>query len=586
MRVAIGKQVINGIVIAVLIVLAIAALSIWQYRRIQDTGALVRRTNQVLYQIEMVSATEMQYELNLKNFQLTGDSSFWVVANDSARRLPAKIDTLRTMTADDAGFGALIDSLAMFIAMQHSGSNSGGELVHAPGVGMGRNSFGPGKLGRSDVLGVSLLVDWKLKELEADQRRRLDLRRQISQRKALELQWALWSLSVAVVALAVVAFRQLRDKLGRETEARVASEDKYKMLFYKSPLPKWIFDESSLRFLEVNEAAVRMYGYSEEEFRKLTLADIRPSEDVGLLMDDIQAVRGNPFTYHSSQWRHRRKDGEVMDVMVTAHPVELEGGRARLVTIVDITERRRHERQMQRLNTDLEKRATELSASNAELERFAYIASHDLQEPLRMVTSFLQLLQKKYGGQLDPKADQYIHYAVDGAERMKALIMDLLEYSRVGTGKDGFDWVDCGEVMREVAEMFRERIVAARAQLEVGPLPKVWGDKIQLTQLLQNLLSNALKYASDRPPVIVVRVLERSGCWQFIVQDNGIGIDPQFFDKIFIIFQRLHNKNDYTGTGIGLAICKKIVERHGGKIWLESDREQGSTFFFTINKKA
>lgn len=586
MRVAIGKQVINGIVIAVLIVLAIAALSIWQYRRIQDNGALVRRTNQVLYQIEMVSATEMQYELNLKNFQLTGDSSFLVVADDSARRLPAKIDTLRTMTADDAGFGALIDSLAMFIAMQHSGSNSGGESVHAPGVGVGRNSFGPGKLGRSDVLGVSLLVDWKLKELEADQRRRLDLRRQISQRKALELQWALWSLSVAVVALAVVAFRQLRDKLGRETEARVASEDKYKMLFYKSPLPKWIFDESSLRFLEVNEAAVRMYGYSEEEFRKLTLADIRPSEDVGLLMDDIQAVRGNPFTYHSSQWRHRRKDGEVMDVMVTAHPVELEGGRARLVTIVDITERRRHERQMQRLNTDLEKRATELSASNAELERFAYIASHDLQEPLRMVTSFLQLLQKKYGGQLDPKADQYIHYAVDGAERMKALIMDLLEYSRVGTGKDGFDWVDCGEVMREVAEMFRERIVAARAQLEVGPLPKVWGDKIQLTQLLQNLLSNALKYASDRPPVIVVRVLERSGCWQFIVQDNGIGIDPQFFDKIFIIFQRLHNKNDYTGTGIGLAICKKIVERHGGKIWLESDREQGSTFFFTINKKA
>lgn len=227
----------------------------------------------------------------------------------------------------------------------------------------------------------------------------------------------------------------------------------------------------------------------------------------------------------------------------------------------------------------------ELSASNSELERFAYIASHDLQEPLRMVSSFLQLLQKKYGGQLDERADQYIHYAVDGAERMKSLIMDLLEYSRLGMGKEAFDWVDVGEVMTEVAEVFREQIATAGAQVAIGPLPRVWGDKVQLTQLIQNLLSNALKYASDKPPVITVRAVEHPEYWQFSVADNGIGIDPQFFDKIFIIFQRLHNKSEYSGTGIGLAICKKIVERHGGRIWVESVAGEGSTFNFTINKK-
>jgi light-regulated signal transduction histidine kinase (bacteriophytochrome) len=173
---------------------------------------------------------------------------------------------------------------------------------------------------------------------------------------------------------------------------------------------------------------------------------------------------------------------------------------------------------------------------------------------------------------------------VDGAERMKALIMDLLEYSRVGTGKEGFGWVDTTGVMAEVGAVFREKIVAARAQVEIGELPVVWGDKVQLTQLFQNLLSNALKYQREEPPVIRIGAKAADGeqC-HFFVADNGIGIDPLFFEKIFIIFQRLHNKSDYSGTGIGLAICKKIVERHGGKIWVESDPQHGSVFYFTIN---
>jgi PAS domain S-box-containing protein len=563
MRPAIERQLINGIVIAIICVFAIVMLTIWQYGRMQDTGAIIKHTNQVLAQTGEVSAMAMQYEINVKNFLLTGDSVYLAVAGDSMRLLPARIRELKVLTADNPHQQARLDSLSVFVAGNRE------VIVRVARDGVGQNSF---------------QIQDILARVAAEERALLEQRRRVNQLKASELQLALWSLIVAVAVLALVVFRKIRLDLGREKLARVSSENKYKTLFYKSPLPKWIYDEESLVFLEVNDAAVRLYGYSQEEFHRMTLADIRPPDEVPALMDDISDMRQKPSAYQSSQWRHIRKNGEIIDVQVTAHSIEFEGRRARMVAIIDITERRQYEMQLERLNADLGRRAAELSASNAELERFAYIASHDLQEPLRMVSSFLQLLQKKYGGQLDAKADQYIHYAVDGAERMKALIMDLLEYSRVGTGKEGFGWVDTAGVMGEVGAVFREKIVAARARVEIGELPVVWGDKVQLTQLFQNLLSNALKYQREEPPVIRIgaKVVEEGHC-QFFVADNGIGIDPLFFDKIFIIFQRLHNKSDYSGTGIGLAICKKIVERHGGKIWVESDPQQGSVFYFTIN---
>ncbi|HVV02563.1 MAG TPA: ATP-binding protein [Puia sp.] len=361
-----------------------------------------------------------------------------------------------------------------------------------------------------------------------------------------------------------------------------ASEEKYKTLFYKSPLPKWIYDQDTLQFLEVNDAAIQHYGYSQNDFKRMTIIDIRPPEDIPRLMENVEDVRASGGTYIDNNWRHVKKNGEIIDVELTAHAIEYGHRKARMVIINDITERRRSEELKRQLNADLQKRALELAASNAELERFAYIASHDLQEPLRMVSSFLQLLQKKYYGHLDEKANQYIRYAVDGAERMKALILDLLEYSRVGTGKGAFEPVNMCEVVKGVGDVFREKVIASRGQIDIGEMPVVMGDKVQLMQLMQNLISNALKYHGGDPPHVEIRAKEVSRGWQFSVKDNGIGIDPQFFDKIFIIFQRLHNKSDYSGTGIGLAICKKIVERHGGRIWVDSSPGAGSTFHFTI----
>lgn len=250
----------------------------------------------------------------------------------------------------------------------------------------------------------------------------------------------------------------------------------------------------------------------------------------------------------------------------------------------NLTERKAHENMLQKLNNSLEKRAKELAESNAELERFAYVASHDLQEPLRMVTSFLQLLEKRYKGKLDQKAHEYINYAVDGAERMKRLILDLLEYSKVNSSKVEKEDVDLNEIVNDLRFTYKNILSENKGTINNEKLPIVKANKTQLMQLFQNLVGNAFKYQSDEPPIITISCIEDNKMYEFSVTDNGIGIDPRFFNKIFIIFQRLHNREQYSGTGIGLAICKKIIDKHGGKIWVTSFPGKGSTFYFTLPK--
>lgn len=252
--------------------------------------------------------------------------------------------------------------------------------------------------------------------------------------------------------------------------------------------------------------------------------------------------------------------------------------------IQDVSPLKKTELKLNELNIELEKRANELVASNEELERFAYVASHDLQEPLRMVSSFLQLLQKKYEAQLDDQAKKYIYFAVNGSERMKQLILDLLEYSRVGTNREEFVLIDLNEILLEVIQIYDEKIKKEQAKITLSKLPIVEGNRVQLLQLIQNLIGNALKYKGEKDPIIHIGLEEQQEDWIFSVKDNGIGIDSAYFKKIFIIFQRLHNKTEYSGTGIGLAICKKIVERHKGKIWVESTVGEGCTFKFSLPK--
>ncbi len=235
-----------------------------------------------------------------------------------------------------------------------------------------------------------------------------------------------------------------------------------------------------------------------------------------------------------------------------------------------------------RLFQELEERTAALARSNGELEQFAYVASHDLQEPLRVVGSYVQLLARRYEGQLDDRADRYINRSVAAVERMRTLINDLLAYSRVGTRGRDLVPTKTANVMDHVLEGLAVTIRETAAEITWDPLPAVRADATQLGQLLQNLLGNALKYRGERPPRIRIAVQRQGGRWQFAVHDNGIGIDPEYAERIFLVFQRLHTRDEYPGTGIGLAICQKIVERHGGQLSVDSQVGQGATFSFTL----
>jgi signal transduction histidine kinase len=241
----------------------------------------------------------------------------------------------------------------------------------------------------------------------------------------------------------------------------------------------------------------------------------------------------------------------------------------------DITKRKRAEDELQRT-------LDELQNSNAELEQFAYVASHDLQEPLRGIAGLVQLLQHRYQGQLDSRADEYIDHIVDGTQRMQTLINDLLAYSRIGRRGEPIQPTEAEAALKAALENLNAAIQELGANITNESLPTVQADPTQLIQLFQNLIGNALKFKSESAPQIHVGVSDAGAFWQFSVQDNGIGIEPQYFERIFQVFQRLHTRREYKGTGIGLAICKKIIERHGGRIWVESQAGKGSTFYFTL----
>ena len=253
---------------------------------------------------------------------------------------------------------------------------------------------------------------------------------------------------------------------------------------------------------------------------------------------------------------------------------------------VQSEELRESEAQLKEILDNLEEkvkeRTEELARSNEELQQFAYVASHDLQEPLRMITSYLQLLQRRYQGKLDDKADKYIYFAVDGASRMQVLINDLLEFSRVTTRANEPEPTDCEFILNQVLSGLELYIKENKATISHDPLPEVMADNTQLAQVFQNLIANGIKFHSEEAPIINIRAEKKAKEWVFSVQDNGIGIDPQYSEKIFEVFKRLHGKEEYPGTGIGLAVCKKIIERHGGRIWVESELGKGSTFYFTL----
>ncbi len=258
---------------------------------------------------------------------------------------------------------------------------------------------------------------------------------------------------------------------------------------------------------------------------------------------------------------------------ITAVGIEIDAMRERIVEELATVEAAR---------TRVEEQARELGRSNTELEQFAYVASHDLQEPLRKITSFCQALQTRYHGQLDERANQYIDFAVDGAKRMQTLINDLLAFSRAGHSDREHELVDLNEALATAQSALASALEDADASVLAADLPTVRGNRAQLSSLFQNLIANAVKFRDAEAPVVRMEAQQEDGEWQLSCSDNGIGIDPEYAERIFLIFQRLHSRDTYEGTGIGLALCRKIVEYHGGHIWLDTDYSGGTRFRFTL----
>ena len=389
----------------------------------------------------------------------------------------------------------------------------------------------------------------------------------------------------AIVGASVIV-RDRTERM-RAEEAMREVQEAFRRAFEDSPIGMALFGVSGAdrgRLLQVNSSLCHITGYATRELEAVTLEQISHPYDLDTEQPLLDRLLSGEIPNYQLEKRFLRGDGSTVWVVYNASTVHDSSGRLLygIAQVQDITRRKHSEDRLASVAAELERRASELERSNADLQEFAYVASHDLSEPLRMVSSYVQLLARRYGDQLDSDADEFIAFAVDGVNRMQRLIDDLLAYSRAGTQEYRIAPVDTEELVRDTLAGMQTTVQEAGATIVVGDLPTVRGDEGQLRQLFQNLIGNGIKFRAEDPPRVEVSAEREDGAWRFSVEDNGIGIDPRHAERIFTVFKRLHTRDKYPGSGVGLSICKRLVERHGGRIWVEQSELGGSRFCFTI----
>lgn len=367
--------------------------------------------------------------------------------------------------------------------------------------------------------------------------------------------------------------------ISNDITERKKAENQLQQVVESSPTALVLVDKEGKMIL-VNSQTEKLFGYNRNELIDQKVEMLIPAKFSQKHVSKRNEFFNNPKPRMMGTGRYLtgvRKNGTEISLEIGISPISTDQGMQVLATIVDITN-------LKKAEEEVKLKSEELERSNKELEQFAYVASHDLQEPLRMVNSYLQLLKKKYKDKLDKDATEFINYAVDGSNRMRTLILSLLDYSRINRVKP-FEDINVNELLKEVLKDLANQIKENNAIITVETLPVIFGDKVLIGQLFQNLISNAVKFKGERNPEIVISGKKDNNEYLFSVKDNGIGIQQEYAGKLFTIFQRINTKEQYPGTGIGLAICKKIVEKHGGKIWFESEFGKGSTFYFTLKEK-
>jgi PAS domain S-box-containing protein len=376
--------------------------------------------------------------------------------------------------------------------------------------------------------------------------------------------------------------RDITERKCAETALR-ESEERYRLLFESNPHPIWVYDSDSLAFLAANQAAILHYGYSREEFLAMSIKDIRPPEEVPALLESLSSVPSGQI--NAGTWKHRKKNGEIIEVEITSHQLTFAGRSAEIVLANDVTERKRAEKAINELNTNLEKRSAQLEQANKELEAFSYSVSHDLRAPLRAIDGFSRILLEDYSDKFDADGARIMDVIRSNTQNMGRLIDDLLAFSRLGRKAIERSPIDMTELARNVSQ---SSLASTRREptFILEPLPPAYGDPALVRQVFVNLLSNAAKYSRTRDEIVIeVGGHSENGESLYYVKDNGVGFDMNYANKLFGVFQRLHSVEEFEGTGVGLAIVQRIIHRHGGRVWANGKVNGGATFYFTLPKE-
>jgi signal transduction histidine kinase len=578
-----GKKTLLWFALALALLAGTAVSAYFQSQRLLASTTWVLRTHDVLFSLEKLLSESEQAE-SCRHKYATDPKQFYANCfQQSSQRIAQQLATLRELTADNPAQQKVLSQVATAVnrrlnILQHSivaQSKAGFPVAEKPS-----------SLERGSELQEQIRMQVDI--MEKEQQGLLADRLRARDRATTRATVALGAGSLFSATVLCIVFIKLKREIEKRVDAQYYLRVAYAAIDEAHRHLNGIIESTSdciaavdpqLRWIAFNASYSRQFQQMHGS-----------TPQVGMLIQECLGQSPEEWELTADLW-HRALAGEAFTVTdeVETKPLDQRVYENRYYPITDrdgdpiaachiardISERKRFE-------DILLRQSDELKRSNAELEQFAYVASHDLQEPLRMVASYMQLLAERYQGQLDVKADKYIGYAVDGARRMQALINDLLALSRVNSRGAEFTLTDCEGVIGRVLHDLDASIRASDALVECDALPTVTADERQLAQLFQNLLGNALKFRAEETPRVRLRAEQQQGVWLFSVQDNGIGIDPEHADKIFVLFQRLHSRQKYEGTGIGLAICKKIVERHGGRIWVESEPGKGSTFKFTL----